>query len=112
MSKTNHVRLIGRLGANPQLKNLEGGKSVVSVSLATNDNYTNKQGEKIERADWHNLVAFGKLATLIGTYTAKGSYCMVLGKLRTRNYKDKEEIERYTTEIIVEEILFLDNKKE
>lgn len=110
MSKTNNVRLIGYIGQTPKSVITESGKQVVSFSLATNDTYKDDDGHRQETTEWHNIVAFGQTAANIANYLSKGSRVMVLGKLRTRQYVDKQEVNRYTTEILVDDTLFLDKK--
>lgn len=110
MSKTNQVQLIGRIGQKPELITTENGKIVSSFSMATTETFKNDKGEKMETTDWHNVVLFGKLAELVCKYLSKGSRLMVQGKLQTRNYTTKEGDSKYRTEVIVNEVLFLDNK--
>lgn len=112
MSKTNHVRLVGRIGQQPKLITADSGKYVLSFSMATDGSYKDKSGVKQERTEWHNVTAFGSVAELINKYLNKGSMLMVLGYLRTRQYKANDGTDRYATEIIVEEVLFLDTKVE
>jgi single-strand DNA-binding protein len=112
MSKTNSVRLIGNLGSNPKLVSSDGKNSILSVSMATHMTYKGSDGEKTTKTEWHNLVAFGKVANLLNEYCKKGSKLMVEGHLQTRNYVNKENQEKYTTEIVIEEVLFLDAKLE
>src|ERR1051325_5933598 len=97
----NKVQLIGNLGQNPEVKELNGGKKVAKFSLATNETYRNKAGEKVTDTQWHNLVAWGKTADIIEKYLKKGSEVAVEGKLLNRNYTDKEGVKRYVTEIQV-----------
>jgi single-strand DNA-binding protein len=111
MSKTNHVRLIGRIGQQPKLINSDNGTVLLSFSVATDGSYKDKQGVKQERTEWHNVTAFGNVAELINKFLNKGSKLMVLGYLRTRQYNDQAGVAKYTTEIIVEEVLFLDDKQ-
>jgi len=106
----NKVQLIGNLGQNPEVKELNGGKKVAKFSLATNETYRNKSGEKITDTQWHNLVAWGKTADIIEKYLKKGSEVAVEGKLLNRNYTDKDGIKRYVTEIQVSDLLMLDKK--
>jgi single-strand DNA-binding protein len=110
MSKTNHVQLIGRIGQKPELITTNTGKLVCSFSLATSDSYKNDKGDKVEQTEWHNIVAFGKVAELITKYLEKGSRLLLQGKLQTRQYQTKEGENKYRTEIIADEVLFLDNK--
>ena len=106
----NNVRLIGRLGRDPQIRNLPGGKKVANISLATSENYKNGQGERIEETQWHNLVAWRGMAELFEKFLKKGSYVAVEGKLQQRSYEDKEGKTRYLTEVNVQELLMLDSK--
>ena len=108
MSKTNHVRLIGHLGQEPKMVSQNNDNIVLSVTLATSTKFKDAQGNKQEKTEWHNIVAFGKIATLINTHLKKGSFVMIEGHLQTRQYQDKEQKNRYSTEIICEEVLFLD----
>ena len=103
----NQVQLIGNVGQEPQVTVLENGKKVARISLATNENYKNSKGEKQTNTDWHQLVAWGKVASLIEEYVFTGKEIAVQGKLSSRSYEDKEGVKRYVTEVIVSEILFL-----
>ncbi len=107
----NKVQLIGNLGQNPEVKELNGGKKVAKFSLATNETYRNKAGEKVTDTQWHNIVAWGKIAEIIEKYLKKGSEVVVEGKLINRNYTDKEGVKRYVTEIQVSELLMLGSAK-
>ena len=106
----NKVQLIGNLGQNPEVKELNGGKKVAKFSLATNETYRNKAGEKVTDTQWHNLVAWGKTADIIEKYLKKGSEIAVEGKLLNRTWTDKEGVKRYITEIQVSELLMLGGK--
>lgn len=101
----NNVRLIGRVGNNPETKTFDNGTKV-SLSLATSDFYYNDKNEKVETTQWHNIVAWGKTAELIQKYVEKGKEIAVEGKLTYRFYDDKEGIKRNITEILVHEVLF------
>ncbi len=107
----NKVTLIGNLGQNPEVKELNGGKKVAKFSLATNESYLNKAGEKVTDTQWHNLIAWGKTAEIIEKYVTKGSEIAIEGKLLNRNYTDKEGVKRYVTEIQVNELLMLGGKR-
>ena len=111
MSKTNSVRLIGHLGQDPKLVSNGENSSVVSFSLATNETYKDAKGNKATRTEWHNIVSFGRVANLIIQYCKRGEFIMLNGRLQTRQYTNKEGQQRYVTEIITEEILFLGGKK-
>jgi single-strand DNA-binding protein len=106
----NKVQLIGNLGQNPEVKELNGGKKVAKFSLATNETYRNKAGEKVTDTQWHNLVAWGKTAEVIEKYLKKGSEVAIEGKILNRNYTDKEGVKRYVTEIQVSDLLMLGKK--
>ena len=108
----NKVQLIGNLGQNPEVKELNGGKKLAKFSLATNETYRNKAGEKVTDTQWHNLTVWGKTADIVEKYLKKGSEVAVEGKLLNRNYTDKEGVKRYITEIQVSEIVMLGAKKD
>ncbi|HEY1046965.1 MAG TPA: single-stranded DNA-binding protein [Bacteroidia bacterium] len=108
----NRVMLIGHLGQAPEVKELGGDKKVARFSIATNDNYTNEKGEKMTDTQWHNAVAWGKLADIAEKFLDKGKEIAIEGKLVTRNYTDKENVKRYVTEVVVNEILMISGKKE
>ena len=103
----NKVQLIGRLGQDPEIVNLESGKKLAKFSLATNENYTNAKGEKVENTEWHNIVAWGKTAEIIEKYVNKGQEIAIEGRLTSRSYEDKEGIKRYITEVVCNEMLML-----
>lgn len=109
MSLRNKVTLIGHTGKEVEIVNFEKGK-IAKVTLATNDFYTNAQGEKVEETQWHNLVASGKLADIMEKYVQKGKEIAIEGKLIYRTYDDKDGQKRYITEIRVEELLLLGSK--
>jgi len=101
----NKVQLIGNLGQDPEIITLESGKKLAKFSLATNDTYKNAQGEKVTQTDWHNLVAWNKIAEIVENYLAKGKEIAIEGKLTSRSYEDKEGQKRYVTEVVVNEVL-------
>ena len=103
----NKVQLIGNLGNAPEVRNTESGKKLVRFSVATNESYRNGKGEKITETQWHNLIAWGKVADIAEKYLIKGTEVAIEGKLVNRNYTDKEGIKKYITEIQVNEILML-----
>jgi len=103
----NKVQLIGHVGQDPEIKNLEGGKKLATVTLATNEQYTNAKGEKVEQTEWHRITAWGKTAEIIEKYVVKGKEIAVEGKLSHRSYDDKNGEKRYVTEIIVNELLLI-----
>lgn len=106
-SLRNKVQLIGNLGKTPDIKKTETGKRLVKFSVATNEIYTNNKGEKVKETQWHNLVAWGKLADVAEKYLSKGSEVAVEGKLVTKEYTDKEGNKRSATEVQVNELLLL-----
>lgn len=106
----NKVQLIGNLGNAPEVKNTESGKKMVRFSVATNESYRNTAGEKITETQWHNLIAWGKVADIAEKYLAKGTEVAIEGKLINRNYTDKAGAKKYVTEIQVNEILLLGSK--
>ncbi len=106
----NNVRLIGRLGKDPEVRNLPGGKMVANFSLATSDNYKNGDGERVEETQWHNIVVWGKLAEIASDYLKKGNEVALEGKLIHRKYETGKGEVRYITEINVDEILMLGPK--
>ncbi|MGB6152680.1 MAG: single-stranded DNA-binding protein, partial [Pricia sp.] len=108
----NKVQLIGNVGNAPEMTVLESGKKVIRFSLATNENYKNANGEKVQRTDWHNLVAWGKTAEIIDRYAGKGKQIAVEGKLTSRSYETKEGEKRYITEVVINELVLLGSKGE
>ena len=106
-SLRNKVQLIGNLGKTPDAKKTESGKKLVKFSVATNEIYTNQKGEKVKETQWHNLVAWGKLADIAEKYLDKGSEVAVEGKLISRDYTDKDGNKRYITEVQLNELLML-----
>jgi single-strand DNA-binding protein len=100
----NRVQLIGRLGQNPEIKTLEGGKKLAKLSLATNESYKDQKGEKVEKTTWHNVIAWGNTAAVIEKYVTKGQEIAIEGKLQNNNYEDKNGTTHYITEIVANEI--------
>jgi len=106
----NQVRLIGNLGRDPEFREISSGRKMARFSLATNDYYYGDQGEKIAETQWHQLVAWGKLAEVSERLLHKGSELVVDGKLNTRSYTDKEGNRRSYTEVVVLEMALMDRK--
>lgn len=102
----NYVQLIGNVGKEPTITNLEGGKKVARFSLATNEQYKNSNDEKQTDTNWHTLVAWGAKADIIENYVFQGKELGVVGKLKTNNFTTEDGNNRYVTEIEVSEILF------
>jgi single-strand DNA-binding protein len=103
----NKVQLIGNLGNAPEVRNTESGKKLVRFSVATNEQYKNAKGERVTETQWHNLIAWGKVADIAEKYLVKGTEVAIEGKLVNRNYMDKEGNKKYITEIQVNELLML-----
>lgn len=106
----NKVILVGRLGKDPETRYMTNGEAVTNVSLATSENFKDKSGDKQERTEWHNLVFYRRLAEVAGEYLRKGSQIYIEGRIQTRKYQDREGKDRYTTEIIVNEMQMLGGK--
>ncbi len=103
----NKVQLIGNLGNDPEIINLESGKRLAKFTIATNENYKNAKGEKVTDTQWHNVVAWGKTADIIEKYVTKGKEVAIEGKLTSRSYDDKDGNKRYITEVVCNELLML-----
>jgi single-strand DNA-binding protein len=99
--------LIGNLGNDPEIINLESGKTLAKFSIATNESYKNAQGEKITDTQWHNVVAWGRTATLVEKYLQKGKEVAIEGKLTSRRYETSAGEKRYITEVVCNELLML-----
>lgn len=113
MSSLNKAMLIGNLGKDPEAKSLDNGKTVCNFSIATSETWKDKNsGEKKEKTEWHNIVAFDKLGDVCATYLKKGTKIYIEGKIQTRKWTDKNGVDRYTTEIIASEMKMLSSKQE
>jgi single-strand DNA-binding protein len=107
----NKVILVGNLGRDPEVRYMPSGNAVANVTLATTDSWKDKQtGEKQERTEWHNIVFYSRLAEIAGEYLKKGSQVYVEGRLQTRKWQDKNGNDRYTTEIIANEMQMLGSR--
>ncbi len=106
----NKVQLIGNLGNDPEIINLESGKTLAKFSIATNENYKNAKGEKVTDTQWHNVVAWDKTAKIVESYLTKGKEVAIEGKLTSRSYETKEGEKRYITEIVCSELMMLGAK--
>lgn len=106
-SLRNKVQLIGNLGNDPEIINLESGKKLAKFSIATNETYKNAQGEKVTDTQWHSVVAWNKTADIIEQYITKGKEIAIEGKLTSRSYEDSDGIKRYVTEVVCNELLML-----
>jgi single-strand DNA-binding protein len=107
----NKVFLIGRLGADPELKYTAQGTPVTSFKLATNESYTDKTGNKAEQTEWHRVVAWQKQAETVCQFLKKGALVLVEGRLQTRKWQDQQGQNRYTTEVVAHHVVFLDSKR-
>ena len=103
----NSVQLIGHVGQEPEIKNLEAGKKLANISIATNEVYYRENGDKVEKTEWHRVTAWGKVAEIIEKHVTKGKEIAIEGKLTHRSYDDKDGNKRYVTEIVANEILLL-----
>ena len=104
----NKVFLVGHLGQDPEIKYMPSGGAVANVSVATSDQWKDKQsGEMKDRTEWHRVVFFNRLAEIVGEYLKKGSQVYIEGRLQTRKWEDKNGVERYTTEIVASEMQML-----
>ena len=106
----NKVILVGRLGKDPEVRYTPDGTMVTNFNLATDEQRKDKNGEKIQRTEWHKIVTWGKLAEICGNYLVKGKLVFVEGRIQTRSWEDKEGVKRYTTEIIASNMQMLDSK--
>jgi single-strand DNA-binding protein len=106
----NKVILVGTLGKDPEVRYSQAGSAMTSVSLATNEKWKDKNGEMQERTEWHRVKFFGRLAEIAGEYLKKGGQCYVEGRLRTEKYTDKQGVEKYSTDIIADEMMLLGGK--
>jgi single-strand DNA-binding protein len=103
----NKVILVGRLGQNPEVRYTPSGAAVANFSVATNENWTDKSGQKQERTEWHRIVVWGKLAELCSQYLSKGRQAYLEGRLQTREWQDKDGNKKYTTEVHAQTVQFL-----
>ena len=108
----NKVQIIGRLGRDVELRQTPSGQSVASFTVATDESYTSRDGQKVEQTEWHRINIFGKQAELCGRFLGKGSLIYLEGRIRSRKWTDKEGIERTSTEINADRVQFLDRKPE
>ncbi|MEZ5441985.1 MAG: single-stranded DNA-binding protein [Lysobacterales bacterium] len=103
----NKVILIGNLGTDPEVRYTAGGSAITTIKLATSENWTDKQGERQERTEWHRVKFFGRLAEIAGEYLKKGRQVYIEGSIRTDKYTGQDGIERYATDIIANEMQML-----
>ena len=108
----NKVMLIGNLGADPEARQTPSGSALTEIRLATSESYKDKDGQRVEKTEWHRVVVFGSQAESVARYLSKGSKVYVEGRIQTREWQDKEGQKRYTTEIIALHVTFLDSKRD
>ena len=108
----NKIILVGRLGADPQLKYTPSGKANASFNLATNMVWKDQDGNQQEKTDWHRITAWGKLAEVMGEWLKKGSYVFIEGRLQTRSYEDSNGVKKYMTEVVATDMEMLGRKGE
>jgi len=106
----NKVQLIGRLGQDPEIVEFDDGNKLAKFSMATDDSYKDKKGEKVERTYWHNVVVRGGLVNVVENYVSKGQEIAIEGKLTNRTYDDKDGNKKYMTEVFCNELLLLGGK--
>lgn len=106
----NKVTLIGNLGKDPELRYTSSGVAVATFSMATSESWKDPEGNAQERTQWHNIVAWRKLAEIVGEYLKKGSKIYLEGRLQYRTYDDKNGVKRYVTEIVMDQMVMLDSR--
>lgn len=112
MASVNKVILIGNLGSDPEVRYTQGGSAVANFNIATNESWTNKDGKREERTEWHRIVVWGKQAELCGEYLSKGRTVYIEGRLQTREWNDKDGNRRFTTEVVAVRTQFLGGRGE
>lgn len=112
MSGLNKTMLIGRLGADPELRHTQSGDAVCNFTMATSEKWKGKDGEMQEKTEWHRIVAWKKVAEICDKYLSKGKQVYIEGRLQTRKWEDKDGNKRYTTEIVANQVVFLGNKND
>jgi len=110
MASVNKVILIGNLGRDPEIRYMPSGDPMANISLATTENWKDKNGEKQEKTEWHRVVMFGKVAEIAGEYLKKGSQAYFEGRVQTRKWTDKEGQDKYTTEIVADRMQMLGSR--
>ncbi len=103
----NKVQLIGNTGNDPEIINLESGRKLAKITIATNESYKNDKGEKVTDTQWHHVVAWGKTAEIIEKYVTKGKEVAIEGKLNHRSYDDKNGEKRFFTEVVASELMLI-----
>jgi single-strand DNA-binding protein len=103
----NKAILVGNLGADPEVRHTAGGTPVANFRIATTENYTNRDGQRESRTEWHRIVTFGKLAEICGQYLKKGKQVYIEGRIQTREWEDQSGTKKYTTEIVANQMQML-----
>jgi single-strand DNA-binding protein len=111
MASVNKAIILGNLGKDPETRYMPNGEAVTNLTIATTESWKDKSGAKQEKTEWHNIVAYRKLAEIIGEYVKKGSSIYIEGRIQTRKWQDKEGKDRYTTEIIADSMQMLGGKQ-
>ena len=111
MASVNKVILVGRAGRDPETRYFPDGSSVAQISLATDESWKDKKGEKQERVEWHQLAFFGRLAEIVSEHVKKGDLLYVEGRIRTRKWQDKNGQDRYATEIVADGLRMLSSRR-
>jgi len=106
----NKAILVGRLGADPEVRYTPDGMMVTNFRLATDEQWKDKSGERVQKTEWHRIVTFGKLAEISGSYLTKGKLVFVEGRIQTRSWDDKDGVKHYATEIVASGMRMLDGK--
>jgi single-strand DNA-binding protein len=107
VGSVNKVILVGNLGKDPEVRQTQSGSAVATFSIATNESWNNREGQREERTEWHRVVVFGKLADICGQYLKKGKQVYIEGRLQTRSWDDREGNKKYTTEIVASNMTML-----
>ena len=107
MAGVNKVIIVGRLGKDPEVRTIGNGGTVAQLTVATSENWVDKEGAKQERTEWHRVVAWGKLADICGKHLSKGRQVYVEGRLQTRSWEDQQGVKKYSTEIVASTVQFL-----
>lgn len=111
MASLNLVTLIGRLGKDPEIRSTQGGTTMARFSIATDEKFTDKSGQKQQRTDWHSIIAWGKLADICGTYLRKGKMVAIVGSIRYDKWEDKQSGQtKYRTDIVAQSMQMLDKR--
>lgn len=107
MSGVNKAIIVGRLGADPEVKTVSSGQTVTRLSVATSESWNDSNGQKQERTEWHRVVVWGKLAETCGRYLSKGRQVYLEGRIQTRSWEDQQGQKKYTTEVVANTVQFL-----